>query len=395
MKIGMVAPAYIPVPPPGYGGTEEIVSLLTEGLVERGHDVTLFASGDSKTKAKLVSFFPESLGNDGTKKSDDLLPLLHLARSFCYTGNFDIIHSHAQYLSLFFARFVKVPLVHTWHGSYYPNEVPEEKRQILSTFKDERIITISDNQRMGIPELNYIGTVYNSLKLQAYPFKAQPRGKYLLWVGRIVAKKGVVDAIAAARKSGIPLQIAAAIDPVDRPYYESEVKPLIDGDFISYTGELSHDKLADLYGDAIATLYPITWHEPFGLVMIESMACGTPVIAYNIGSVPEIVKDGETGFIIENDNLKQNSNLRGSRIMNQESGITDGNFMIKKTGVKGLAEAILSINRINRHDCRALVTRKFNVDRMVSDYERIYAEVLQKTAQNIIKYGRGDRRTVK
>lgn len=348
MKIAILAPPYLSVPPKRYGGTERIVSLLTEGLVTRGHDVTLFASGDSVTSAKLVSIFEKELGNDGTKKGSVLLPLLHYRECFRRQEEFDLIHSHAQYFGLFFAESCRTPVVHTWHGSYYEGEVPEEKRRVLRTFANQKFISISQNQTLAIPELSYAGTVYNGLSLSDYPFREHPSGGYLLWAGRINEKKGPLAAIQTAKMLGLPLKMAAAIDPVDRPYFEEVIKPEIDTTQISFHGECSREDMAELYGNALATLYPITWHEPFGLVMIESMACGTPVVAYDMGAVPEVVQDKKTGFVIP-----------------------------KEKGVQGLVKALAAIDTISRQECRRHVETHFTDTRMVDGYEEIYKRLVQ------------------
>jgi len=226
MKIALLAPPYLSVPPKAYGGTEKIVSLLADGLVERGHDVTLFATGDSQTRAKLVSVFAEELGNSGLAKGSALMPLLHFRECFRRAGEFELIHNHAQYIPMFLAELVKTPVVHTMHGSFYPGEVPEEKRRILETHKKQPFISISDNQRKGLPDLNFIGTVYNGLDVSEYTYVEKPRGDYLLWVGRITEKKGPGLAIEVAKRVKRQLVIAAAIDPVDVPFFEREGKPL-------------------------------------------------------------------------------------------------------------------------------------------------------------------------
>jgi len=343
MRIAILAPPYLPVPPKQYGGTERIVSLLTEELVVRGHDVTLFASGDSVTSARLVSPVGNALGNDGTQKGSALLPLLHYSDCFRREKDFDFIHSHAQYLGLFLAEKSAVPVVHTWHGSFYEGEVPEEKRRVLQVFQNQNFVSISKSQQEGMPHLHYIGNVYNGLSLQAYPFVEKPKGTYLLWVGRIVEKKGPLTAIRVAQKIQMPLIMAGAIDPIDRPYFEEVIQPHIDGSHVVFHGELEEKELVSLYGNAMATLYPITWHEPFGLVMIESLACGTPVIAYDRGSVSEVIQDGKTGVIVP---IEQ--------------------------GIEGLMNAVSSIQRISRMDCRTSVESRFTIGRMVDSYEKIY-----------------------
>lgn len=347
MKIALLAPPYLSVPPKAYGGTEKIVSLLADGLVERGYDVTLFATGDSLTKAKLVSIFPDGIGNSGLVKNSPFLPLLHYEYMFKHAGEFDLIHNHAQYMPMFLADFVKTPVVHTMHGTMYHGEIPEDKRKTLLNFKHQRFISISQDQRRGFPELNFVGTVYNGLNVSEYNYVEKNRGDYLLWVGRINKKKGPEDAIEAAKILNKQLVLAAAIDPVDMPYYEVEIKPKIDQKNVYFVGEILHSTVDKLYGNAYATLFPISWHEPFGLVMIESMACGTPVVAYNAGSVPEVIKDGKTGFVVDPD-----------------------------SGVDGLVHAIRETDRIQRGDCRSRVVENFSKDKMVEGYIEVYKKIL-------------------
>lgn len=350
MRIALLAPPYLSVPPKAYGGTEKIVSLLAEGLVKRGHDVTLFASGDSITKAKLVSTYPAAIGNSGLLKNDSLMPLMQYEACYKRAKEFDIIHSHGQYLSLFGARNVGTPVVFTWHGSFYKEEVPEEKRATLRAFSDLPIVSISNNQRLALPALNYAATVYNGLTVDDYPYVERPTADYLLWVGRMSPKKGAMEAIAIAKKVGMRLEMAAALDPIDRPYFDKEIKPLIDGVNVIFHGELDHGTLMTLYGNAKAVLYPISWHEPFGLVMIESMACGTPVVAYNIGSVAEVIEDGVTGFVIA-----------------------------PSAGVAGLVHALARIHEVSRDACRQRVKKHFSQERMVADYETVYKNIVSKT----------------
>jgi len=365
MRVAVLAPPYLPVPPPLYGGTEKIVSLLTEGLVAKGHDVTLFASGDSKTTAKLSSIFPVALGNSGLLKTDIEKPLAHYKACYDRAAEFDIIHSHGQYLSLAGSVGIQTPVVFTWHGSFYKGETPEEKRAMLQKYPLFNYISISFNQRGGMDDLHYVATVYNALNISEYRFVPQVKKEYLLWIGRMSPKKGAYEAILAAKKAGIRLEMAAAIDPIDRNYFEEKIKPLIDGKSVIYHGEIGHEALVELYGGAMATLYPISWHEPFGLVMTESMACGTPVIAYNIGSVPEIIRDGMTGFIIEE---KVNESYESYK--SNKSNTT--NLIIKKTGIEGLIEAIKCIGEIDRSACRKHVEDYFSKDRMIVEYISVY-----------------------
>jgi glycosyltransferase involved in cell wall biosynthesis len=348
MKVAVVAPPYLSVPPSGYGGTERIVSLLTEGLVEKGHDVTLFASGDSQTKAKLVSIFPKALGNSGLQKGSALLPLLQYRECLIRQNDFDIIHNHSQYLGLFMFENAKPKVVHTWHGSFYQDETTEEKRTVLQKFKNSNFISISNNQREALPELNYIQTVYNSLDVSDYSFVESPKNSYLLWLGRITSKKGPLEAIKVAKELNMPLTISGTIDPIDQEYFDSVIKPELNTKLITFYPELKNiEDVRKLYQDALCTLYPISWHEPFGLVMIESMACGTPVVAYDIGSVPEIVTNEKTGFVVDS-----------------------------ALGVVGLVDAVRKISQIKRQDCRQEVETRFSKERMTEDYIQAYQKVL-------------------
>lgn len=374
MKIALLAPPYLPVPPPGYGGTERIVNQLTEGLVKRGHDVTLFAAGDSTTSAKLVPIVPKALGNTGTLKDHALIPMAAYTECFSRADEFEVIHNHAQYYGVILADLVKTPVVHTLHGTIAEGEVPEEKRRTLRQFADHHFVSISNDQRRGIPELNWVATVYNGTPVETYPFVEDPnrvlekdqlpptpslarRGRYsgyLLWFGRITPKKGLIESIQAARKVGLPLKIAGVVDPIDQEFFERDVQPLLSGPDITLIGEVTKEKKMELYGHALATMYPISWHEPFGLVMTESMACGTPVVAYRRGSVPEIVADGETGYVVD-----------------------------PTKGIDGLADALQSLISLSsetykkmRRDSRKWVEDRFAVERMVGGYEEVYKKVV-------------------
>lgn len=358
MKIAQLAPPWLPVPPVGYGGTEAVVHNLTEGLVKRGHEVTLFATGDSETKANLSYIFPKALGNSGNLKRDPLLPFLHFIECFERALEFDIIHNHAQYWAMFLADLVRTPVVHTIHGSFAKSYTPQGKLDTLKKFKNHNFISISNAQRKDMPELNYVATVYNGIDLEQFQFSEEQEG-YLLWIGRITPKKGVVEAINVAKKMNIPLKIAAAIDPIDQEYFDREVKPKIDGNLIRFEGEALFKDKINLYQKALCVLYPISWEEPFGLVMAESMACGTPVIAFARGSVPEVIKDGVAGFVVR-----------------PESFQNESSFVIEKNGEDGLTEAIKRIGEIDRKACRRHVEENFSIERMVEDYEKAYEKIL-------------------
>lgn len=363
MKIAQLVAPWICVPPKGYGGTELIVYNLVEGLVKKGHEVTLFASGDSKTHAKLHAVFPKALGNSGKLKYQPLNPLLHYIECFERATEFDIIHNHAQYIAMFLADLVKTPVIHTIHGSFSKKDVPEEKRQTLKKFSDHNFVSISNSQRRGEESINYLATIYNGLDPSEFEF-SEKAGNYLCWISRIVQKKGPDVAIKVASKLKLKLHMIGPIDPIDKPYYLSTIKPLIDTapfGLITFKEAISRNNQSALYKNALCTLYPISWEEPFGLVMIESMACGTPVIAYNRGSAAEVVKDGVTGFIIDPDD---------------EDRPGKGTWVIKKQGIDGLVEAIKRIGEIDRKSCRAHVEKYFTVERMVEEYESIYKKVL-------------------
>lgn len=349
MRIALVAPPFLPIPPRAYGGTEKIVASIADGLVSHGHDVTLFASGDSKTKAKLVSILPKSLGIKAIVKDSALVPLLEYNECVKREKEFDIIHSHAEYLGLFALNKAKTPVVHTWHGSYYEGETTEEKRKVLKEFKTSNFITISDNQRGGIPELNYIATVYNGIDVSKYSFSDSKEGKYLLWVGRMAKEKGPLDAIRTAKKLNIPLILIGAIDVFEQDYFNKVIKPEINTKLITFISEeTAPEKLNEFYKNAICTLFPISWHEPFGLVIIESMASGTPVVAYDMGSISEILRNGLNGYYVD-----------------------------RYSGIQGLADAVKKIGGIDRRSCRQYIEENFSVSRMVDNYEKVYAKLLQ------------------
>ena len=366
MKIAQLAPPWLSVPPKGYGGTELIVSYVTEELVKRGHDVTLFASGDSKTSAKLFSVFDKAIGNSGELKNQPLNPLLHYIECFQRADEFDIIHNHAQYYAMFLADLVKTPVVHTIHGSFSKDDVPqEEKRQTLRKFKNHNFVSISNSQRRGLESLNYVATVYNGIDMSEFSFSDR-KGSYLCWMGRVTEKKGPVDAVETARVLNMELKLAGTVDTIDREYCDHIFYPLIAKDkhqLLEFREGINRREKNDLYRNAICTLYPIHWEEPFGLVMAESMACGTPVVAYNRGSVPEILRDGLTGFIIDPDDKDR---------------LGKGSWIVKKQGIEGLVEAVRRIEEIDRKNCRKHVGDNFTVEKMVDGYERVYDQLINK-----------------
>lgn len=347
MRIAQVAPLWERVPPPAYGGIELVVGLLTDELVKRGHEVTLFASGDSITSAKLLSVHPRALRLDQTVKEASVYELLNLALVYEQAENFDLIHSHVGHTPLAYTKLVKTPTVHTLHGIFTP-----DSEKIFKYAKKQPYISISHAQREPKLGLNYVATVYNGIDVSSHKFYPQPTNPpYLAFVGRISPEKGTHLAIEIAKQVGLPLKIAGKIDKVDVEYFEQEIKPHIDGQQIEYLGEANHVEKNEIMGAAYATLFPITWREPFGLVMVESMAAGTPVIAMKMGSTPEVIADSETGFLCHN--------------------------------TQECIQAIDKVNRLNRYACRRYVESNFSVQQMTDGYEVVYRQILaDKVAQD-------------
>jgi glycosyltransferase involved in cell wall biosynthesis len=299
MRIAQVAPLTEAVPPKLYGGTERVVSWLTEELVALGHDVTLFASGDSQTSAKLEATWPKALRLDGAVRDPNALHMVMLenVRRKCDDEEFDFLHFHLDYypFSLFYRQ--PTPFLTTLHGRL---DLPEHQ-PVFHTFSKVPVISISNSQRRPVPQANWLRTVHHGLPENLLtPQQVKP--SYLGVLGRIAPEKGVDRAIKIALRCGIPLKIAAKVDRADQEYYDELIKPMIDNNpLVEFIGEISDREKPDFLSGAIGLLVPIDWPEPFGLVMIEAMACGTPVIAYNRGSVPEIIDDGLTGFVVEDE----------------------------------------------------------------------------------------------
>lgn len=345
MKIAQIAPLCERVPPPAYGGTEIVVSLLTEELVRRGHEVTLFASGDSQTQAHLEPSCPKSL-REASLKEITVYQSLQLNRVFGQAAEFDLIHSHIGEVAFPYANLVKTPTLHTVHGI-----VPSHLEPLWLDARKQNFISISDSQRRRDLKLNYVATVYNGIDPSKYPFHIQPDNPpYLAFLGRMSPEKGPHLAIEIAKRTGWHLKMAGKIDPVDREFFAKEIEPSIDGKQIEFLGEFNHQQKCPLMGGAVATLFPITWQEPFGLVMAESMAVGTPVIAMALGSTPEVIENGKTGFLCHS--------------------------------VEECIAALDRIVKIDRVACRDRVVAKFSVDCMVDDYEAVYQKLLTKNLNN-------------
>ena len=373
MRIAQIAPPWVAVPPTGYGGIERIISQLTEELVRRGHEVTLFATGDSKTSATLSSYYKQAIGNDGYKKGNAFTTLLHTFPAFARASSFDIIHSHDP-MTVFFGALIKTPIVHTIHGTLVEGEIDEGKRQAYQLCSHLPFASISNNQRKGLPELTYVSTVYNGIDMNEFTY-SDKKGTYLAWFGRITPKKGVVEAIRVARKVGIPLKIAAVIDPIDQQFFDRFVKPEIDNATVHFIGELTGKDRSEFLKNALALLFPIRWHEPFGLVMIESMACGTPVIATNFGSTSEVIEDGVTGYIVEGsvwDTRQPISNWQQD----------DVGIITMEKALRNLLSLDEESYKAMRKACRDRVERLFTVSSMVDGYEKVYKHVIARE-----KYG--------
>lgn len=340
MKIAQIAPLWERVPPFRYGGIELIVSLLTDELVRRGHEVTLFASGDSITTAKLKAVHDQALRLDPAIKEAGLYEQMMLSEVYGQAHHFDIIHSHVGCAALPYTRFVKTPTVHTMHGIFTP-----DNEKMFRHFAWQPYISISEAQREPRLGLNYIHTVYNGIDTSVYPFSPMPsQPAYLAFVGRISPEKGPLEAIQIARASGLPLKMAGKIDAVDRVFYQEKVESQIDGEQIQYLGEVSHEEKVALLGGATATLFPITWREPFGLVMIESMATGTPVVGMALGSVPEVIDHGKTGFVCHS--------------------------------IEKMVEAVPAAIKLDRQACRDYVVSSFSVQSMTDEYLKAFGMVL-------------------
>ena len=350
MKIALIAPVEESVPPQKYGGTERVVDLLAKELVKLGHDVTLFASGDSKTTAKLVVCSKYSVrtmpaANNSTLRRALNLQGLSKALDYIKKHDFDIIHNHFGWEFLLFSNLTNSAHVTTLHGSLNKKLEPTVYK-MHGCYKKSPVISISNSQRKHSPCLNYVGTVYNGIDLDHFDFNEKPKD-YLAFLGRIHPQKGPDKAIEIAKKTNHKLIMAAKIDPIDYQYFVKKVKPLIDNKQIVYIGEVNQKKKINLLKNAKALISPITWDEPFGMVNIESLACGTPVITINRGSIPEILNK-KVAFLCK-----------------------DTEEMIKK---------VSKINEIDRKECRRHVENHFSSKLMAQNYLKIYKKIINEQA---------------
>jgi len=335
LRIAQIAPLYESLPPKLYGGTERIVHYLTEELVRQGHDVTLFASGDSITHARLIACVNEGL----RLKQDCIDPLayhiIQMQKLSAYVNEFDVLHFHTDYLHFPYSNTLKIPSVTTLHGRL---DIPE-LQDIYNTFPYQNLISISENQRLPLPQGNFVKTVYHGLPGNLHHL-GEGTGEYLAFLGRISPEKGVERAIKIALETNTKLKIAAKIDKADFAYYEEKVKFMLDHPLIEYVGEINDQQKTEFLAQANALLFPIDWPEPFGLVMIEAMACGTPVIAFNRGSVPEVMENNVTGFIVNS--------------------------------VEEAIHAVSGLKYLSRIEIRRAFERRFTATRMAEDYIDVY-----------------------
>jgi glycosyltransferase involved in cell wall biosynthesis len=337
MKIAQVVPLQVAVPPHKYGGTERVVYNLTEALVKLGHDVTLFATADSTTSARLVPMFDHEIHFD---------PMIDAAAHhvamleyiYSQADQFDVIHSHLDYLTLPFVHRTKTPTVLTLHGRLDSVEC----KRVLGAYSGANYISISDSQRLDLPELNYVATVYHGIDVESFPYNPKP-DNYLVFVGRMSDEKRPDVAIEIAKRAGIPLKIAAKMDHREVPYFRKEIEPLLDHPLITWLGEVDEESKRELLANALALVLPINWPEPFGMAFIESLACGTPVLTCPYGSVPELLEDGKTGYT--------------------------------SCDINVLVEAAKEIRHIPRWRCRRYAQRRFDTKRMALEYVNVYSYI--------------------
>jgi glycosyltransferase involved in cell wall biosynthesis len=341
LKIAILAPTWFAVPPTGYGGIELVVSLLADGLVDAGHDVTLFASGDSLTKANLSYIFEQA----PSELIGRTLPeIRHALACYEHADEFDVINDHSGIPAAALGGLVQTPVLHTIHGPLDTHEAQHAYASIAEVAPGVGLVSISENQRRPMPDLPWAATIPNAIDLSIYPSKPH-KGDYLLFLGRFSPDKGAHRAVAVATELGLPLKMAGKNrEPKERQYFAELVEPHLGHGGIEYLGEVSHGEKVELLQDARATLFPIEWEEPFGLVMIESMACGTPVIATRHGAVPEVIEHGVSGIIVDN--------------------------------YREMAAALEQADELDPNECRRYVEERFAPERMVGDYESAYRAVI-------------------
>jgi glycosyltransferase involved in cell wall biosynthesis len=343
MRIAQIAPLTEAIPPRRYGGTERVVHWLVEELVALGHDVTLFASGDSQTSAKLQPMWPRALRHDGAIRDANALHMTVLERVRRQASDFDFLHFHLDYYPFSLFARQSTPFATTLHGRL---DLPEHQA-VFSTFSDVPVISISDAQRRPVPHAGWVRTIHHGMPERLLtPRPVEPT--YLAFLGRISPEKAVDRAISIAGRAGLQLKIAAKVDKVDQDYFDEQIRPLLSQPHVEFIGEIGDDEKSDFLSGAAALLAPIEWPEPFGLVQIEAMACGTPVIAFNRGAIPEVTEDGYTGFVVEDE-----------------------------TSAVG---AVYRLGELSRKKIRARFEERFTARRMAQDYLAAYRGLMQKTA---------------
>lgn len=343
MRIGMISPLLASVPPKSYGGTELVVSLLVEELVRRGHEVTLFASGDSQTKAKLVSISEYRYGISGSPDSDRWMrEIRNIVSCLQRADEFDIIHNHASDEGMVLAPLSRAPFLTTFH-------TPVDRQERILSFLSYQgwYNTVSASAKRSLPEKEddkFMGVIYNAIDWESYPFNEEEREGYLLFLAAIGSHKGTHLAIEVALRLHRKLIIAGPVFDPSKEYFRKEVEPWVDGKQIVYFGEADYQQKRQLLSEADCLLVPIQWEEPFGLYFIEAMACGTPVVAFNRGSAPEVIENGKTGYVVKD--------------------------------IPEMIAAVKNIPYINRAFCRKYVMDRFSIERMVDGYERAYEDIV-------------------
>jgi len=346
MHIAQVAPLTEAIPPKLYGGTERVVSWLTEELIALGHEVTLYASGDSVTSAQLEAVWPRALRLDGAVRDPNALHMMMLERVYQRAADFDFLHFHLDYYPFSLFSRQSTPFLTTLHGRL---DLPEHQ-PLFDTFSSVPVVSISNAQRRPLPQAGWVRTIHHGLPerlLMPKPIKPS----YFAFLGRIAPEKGIDRAISIARHCGVPLKIAAKVDNVDRKYFDEQIQPMIKPGNVEYIGEINDKEKSEFLSGAIVLLVPIDWPEPFGLVMIEAMACGTPVIAFNRGSVPEVIDDGLTGFIAED--------------------------------INGAIGAVDRLGQLSREKIRKRFEERFTARRMAQDYLSVYRSLMDSVAPHL------------
>ena len=349
MRIAQVAPLFESVPPKLYGGTERVVASLCDSLVELGHEVTLFASAGSRTRARLIATREQAIRLDETPLKSELAAHLTMLREVQrHASHFDVLHFHVELIHLPMFELHCNKCVTTLHGRLDLADLP----QAYEHWPGFGLVSISDHQRKPMPNANWLATVHHGLPAHRYRFREQPSGDYLAFVGRASPEKGLEAAIEIAIRAGVPLKIAAKVDQADRIYYNAHIRPLLEHPLIEFMGEIGDDAKSEFLGNARALLFPIRWPEPFGLVMIEAMACGTPVIAFRRGAVPEVIEDGLSGFIVDTED-----------------------------------EAIAAVSRLQqleRRAVRAAFEKRFSAEHMAEAYVGVYTSLLQSQRLDLV-----------